>query len=64
MGLALFVAAAMTLVLGLVPGDFIQWASHAGFLLCTSRSRVASVVDGLRRCTGELESRCGVHRDE
>jgi NADH-quinone oxidoreductase subunit N len=32
-GIALFVAATMTLVLGLVPGEFISWASHAGFLL-------------------------------
>jgi NADH-quinone oxidoreductase subunit N len=32
-GIVLFVAATMTLVLGLVPGDFIQWASHAGFAL-------------------------------
>ncbi|MFI5045811.1 MAG: NADH-quinone oxidoreductase subunit N [Acidimicrobiia bacterium] len=32
-GVVLFVAATMTLVLGLVPSDFIQWASHAGFLL-------------------------------
>jgi NADH-quinone oxidoreductase subunit N len=32
-GLVLFVAATMTLVLGLVPGEFIDWAGHAGFLL-------------------------------
>ena len=32
-GVVLFVAATMTLVLGLVPGEFITWASHAGFLL-------------------------------
>ena len=32
-GVVLFVAATMTLVLGLVPGEFINWASHAGFLL-------------------------------
>jgi len=32
-GLVLFVAATMTLVLGLVPAAFITWASHAGFLL-------------------------------
>ena len=32
-GVVLFVAATMTLVLGLVPGVFIDWAAHAGFLL-------------------------------
>ncbi|MET0275863.1 MAG: NADH-quinone oxidoreductase subunit N [Acidimicrobiia bacterium] len=31
-GLVLLVAAGMTLALGLVPGPFIDWASHAGFL--------------------------------
>ena len=32
-GLVLFVAAGMTLVLGIVPGVFVDWASHAGFFL-------------------------------
>jgi hypothetical protein len=29
----LFVAAGMTLVLGIVPAVFVDWASHAGFFL-------------------------------
>ncbi|MET0626876.1 MAG: NADH-quinone oxidoreductase subunit N [Acidimicrobiia bacterium] len=32
-GLVLLVAAVMTLVLGIVPSTFVDWASHAGFLL-------------------------------
>ncbi len=32
-GLVLFVAAGMTLVLGIVPGVFVDWASHARFFL-------------------------------
>jgi len=32
-GLVLFVAAGMTLVLGIVPAVFVDWASHAGFFL-------------------------------
>ena len=44
-GVVLFVAAAMTLVLGLVPGVFVDWAGNARFLFCRADRMAQRIED-------------------